>query len=129
MRFPIANVSYEWNPKEDYTHYILMDPYVYTNNEQILNEFYLNQKFVDSEGNIYRIVDKRLPTSWWRKAFHFLPDVYRVTLLFYKTVDKMDLEQVRSFVHKQVSKKAEDTTKWLGHIKKAKTIQEILGGE
>lgn len=131
MRFPIANISQEWNPQEDYLHYILMDPYIYNGSDQFFKDLYLNNKFVDSEGKIYQVVDKRLPTSWWRKAFHFLPDIYKVTLLFIKTEEKMDIEAVREFVSNQIVKikKAEGTNKWLGQIKKAKTIQEILGGK
>lgn len=132
MRFPIANISIkEWNPLEDYVHYILMDPFIYNNNEDFFKTFYLNQKFVDSEGNIFKVVDKRLPTSWWRKTFHFLPDVYKITLVFVKTGEKMGIEDVRQFIIKQVTRtrKADNTSEWLAQIKRAKTIQEILGGE
>lgn len=83
MRFPIANVSIkDWNPQEDYYNYILMDPYIYSSSDEFFESFYKNHKFVDSEGNIFKVVDRRIPESWWRKVFHFIPNFYKVTLLF-----------------------------------------------
>lgn len=132
MRFPIANVSIkEWDPQEDYNHYILMDPFIYDNREDFFKAFYLNHKFVDSDGNIYKIVDKRPPSAQWRRIFHFLPKVYRISLVFMKTEETMQIEEIREFVIRQVSRirKADNITAWISHIKRAKTIQEILGGE
>ncbi len=132
MRFPIANVSLkEWDPKEEYLLYILMNPFIYNNNDDFFKSFYLNQKFVDSEGNIFKVVEKRPPRQWWRKVFHFLPNVYKITLAFVKTGETMDVEEVRRFILKQVNriKEADNIPEWIAQIRKAKTIQEILGGE
>lgn len=131
MRFPIANVSIrDWNPQENYDHYILMDPYIYNKRDDFFRSFYKDHKFVDSEGNIFKVVDKRLPRSWWRRLFHFLPDVFRISLVFIKTGERMEMEDIREFVLKQISKvkHGDNLSGWITHVKNARTINEILGG-
>lgn len=131
MRFPIANISIrDWNPQEDFEHYILMDPYIYTKNEDFFRSFYKDHEFVDSEGNIFKVVDKRPPRSCWRRLFHFLPDVFRISLVFIKTGEKMEMEEIREFVLKQISrvKRGDNLSGWMEHVRKAGTIHEILGG-
>ena len=103
MKFPVANVSLrEWNPREDILLYVLIDPYIYRNDDKLYREFYYNQKFVDSEGEIYKIIDKRLPSSIWRSIFRFLPNVFKIELIFITTNEKMGIEEVREFYLHQI---------------------------
>lgn len=132
MRFPIANVSIkDWNPEEDYTHYILMDPFMNKKNDALFEAFYKNQRFVDSEGNIFTIVDLKPPKAMWRRVFYFLPNAYRATFVFMKTEESMSLDQVRQFILKQVRKvkTGDNLSGWIYQIKNANSIQAILGGE
>lgn len=104
MKFPVANVSLrEWNPREDILLYVLIDPYIYRNDDKLYREFYYNQKFVDSEGEIYKIIDKRLPSSIWRSIFRFLPNVFKIELIFITTNEKMGIEEVREFYLHQIN--------------------------
>lgn len=132
MKFPIANITIEnWNPNEDYLLYILMDPFIYKDDEKLFRDYFFNYKFVDSNGDIYRLVDRRLPTSLWRRTLKFLPNIFKIELIFTKTNERMDIEAVRNFIIRQVGKLSEkDLAKdWIKLIKNAKTISEILGGE
>lgn len=131
MKFPVANVSLrEWNPREDILLYVLIDPYIYRNDDKLYREFYYNQKFVDSEGEIYKIIDKRLPSSIWRSIFRFLPNVFKIELIFITTNEKMGIEEVREFYLHQINNlpKEDYINEWINQIKDAKSIKEILGG-
>lgn len=130
MKFPVANISIKnWNPKEDFLLYILMDKYIYRDNSQLYKTYFYNKEFVDSNGNIYKIVDQKKPTSLWRKIFKFLPNVFKIELIFKKTESKMDVENVKQFILRQIKNLPKDETNnsWIEKIKKSKTIQEILG--
>lgn len=130
MKFPAANISLkEWDPNEDYLLYVLMDPFFCRTGDEFYREYYHNQKYVDSNGEIFKVVDKRPPESMLRNIFRFLPGVYKVELIFTNTGEKMDLKDVRDFMLKQISKlKADYVTEWISQIKNSKSIQEVLGG-
>jgi hypothetical protein len=130
MKFPTANVSLkEWNPNEDYLLYVLMDPYYCIASNEFYRKYYHNQRYVDSNGDIFMATDKKLPKSIFRNIFRFIPGVYKVELIFTSTGEKMELEEVREFLLKQVNKlKGDNVSEWINQIKKSKSIQEVLGG-
>ncbi|MBK8505659.1 MAG: hypothetical protein IPL46_27760 [Saprospiraceae bacterium] len=125
MKFPIANISIKsWNPTEDYLMYILLDPFIYRDSTKLYNEFFFNNEFVDSTGEIYRIVNWKKPVSLWRTLFKFLPMVYKIELIFKKVEKKMVLEEVREFVLRQINQLPMDDDKkgLIDQVNKAKTI-------
>lgn len=130
MKFPAANVSLkEWDPNEDYLLYVLMDPYYCKTGEEFYREYYHNQKYVDSNGEVFMVTDKKLPDSLIRNIFRFLPGIYKVELTFTNTGEKMELSEVRELMLKQVQKLKDDfVTEWINQIKDAQSIQEVLGG-
>ena len=130
MKFPAANVSLkDWDPNEDYLLYILMDPYYCRSENEFYRTYYHNQKYVDSNGEVYKVIDKKPPKSLVRNIFRFLPGVYKVELIFSNTGEKMGLVEVKEFILKQVKKiEDENASEWIDHINKAQSIQEVLGG-
>lgn len=132
MKFPVANISIDnWDSNEDYLLYVLMDPFIYRDDEKLYRDYFFNYKFVDSNGDIYRLVDRKLPTSLWMRVFKFIPNVFKIELIFTKTNERMDIELVRNFIIKQIGKLSDQdsASDWIKQIKNAKTITEILGGE
>jgi len=130
MIFPAANVSLkEWHPEEDYLLYVLMDPYYCKTGDEFYREYYHNQKYVDSNGEVFKVIDKRPPKSIIRNIFRFLPGVYKVELIFSNTGERMELDEVRDFMVKQVSKLKDDyVNEWINQIKNSNSIKEVLGG-
>ncbi len=131
MKFPIANISIKnWNPEEDVLLYILLNKYIYRDDNQLYQSFFYNKEFVDSNGDIYLLVDQKKSTSLLRKIFKFLPNVFKIELIFKKTKNKMDIENVREFILRQIGKMPKDANhaNWIEQIKNAKKIQEILDG-
>jgi hypothetical protein len=131
MKFPIANISIKnWNPEEDILLYILLNKYIYRDDNQLYQSFFYNKEFVDSNGDIYLLVDQKKSTSLLRKIFKFLPNVFKIELIFKKTKNKMDIENVREFIQRQIGKMPKDANhvNWIEQIKNAKKIQEILDG-
>jgi len=130
MKFPAANISIKnWNPKEDYLVYIILNEFIYNDNQKLYQDYYHNMDFVDSNGDIYKLIEKRPPSSLWRNVFKFLPNTYKIELRFRKTPDNMDIEEIREFVLKQISRlpKEEYIEEWKNEIRNANTISSILG--
>ena len=131
MKFPIVNISIEtWNPKIDYLTYNLQDEYIYTDSEDTYTTYFQNMKYVDSEGKIYKLVNKKSPNSRWRHFFKIIPNVFKVELIFIKTEETMGIESVREFIIRQLSLLGNEDyiNEWKEDISEAKSIEEILGG-
>jgi hypothetical protein len=49
----------------------LFDGYIYTAKEKIFLDYYYDKEFADCKGDIYKIIDRIPPTSFWRNFFPF----------------------------------------------------------
>lgn len=128
MKFPAANVSIKsWDENEDYLIYILEDEFIYTTNPKIYQDYFLNNLFVDSNGDIYKLIDRKLPNSF-RQILRFIPNFCKVELIFKPTKDKMTIEQVKQHILSQLNKLNNDTNKveWIDKVKNAKSYEEII---
>lgn len=130
MKFPAANVSIKnWDKNEDYLIYILEDDFIYTTNNKLYQEYFLNKLFVDSNGDIYKLIDRKLPNSF-RQILSFIPNFCKVELIFKRTEDKMTVEQVRQHILIQINQLDNDQNKieWIDKVKIAKSYEEIIFG-
>lgn len=128
VKFPAANISIQkWDKNEDYLIYILEEKFIYTTDQKLFENFFLNNLFVDSNGEVYRIVDRKLP-SLTRRIFSFLPNFCKIELLFVPTHDKMTLEEVRQHILNQlvILDQNQNTLDWIHSVKKAKTFQDVI---
>lgn len=128
MKFPAANISIQkWDKNEDYLIYILEDKFIYTTDQKLFENFFLNNLFVDSKGEVYKVVDRKLP-SLTRRIFSFLPNFCKIELLFKPTHDKMTLEEVRQHILNQlvILDQNQNTADWIHSVKKAKTFQDVI---
>jgi len=130
MRYPILNISIkEWNNIEiDYSVIILDEGVIYTSNEYIYANFFLNNKYVDSNGTIYRVIGRELPAPW-KKMFSFLPNFYKVKLHFEKVEESINIHDLKSHIIDNI-KGFKNTgffeDNWLNRIEKAITFEQIL---
>ena len=130
MKFPAANVSIKnWDKNEDYVIYILEDEFIYTTDNELFHKYFLNKLFVDSNGEIYKLIDRKLPSTL-RQVLSFLPNFCKVALLFKNTGEKMTLEQVREHILNQINKLDNDQNKvdWVNIVKDAETFEDIIFG-
>jgi len=130
MKYPILNITIkEWNNSEiDYSVILLFEGAIYTSDEDIYTRFFLNNKYVDSNGFIYKIIGKKSPTPW-KKIFSFLPNFYKVKLNFEKTEETISISELKSLIVNNIKSfdSLEDfENNWLNRIKKAKTFKQIL---
>ena len=128
MQFPAANVSIKnWDKNEDYLIYILEHEFIYTTNNKLYQEYFLGKLFVDSNGDIYKLIDRKLP-NLFRQVLSFIPNFCKVELVFKLTKDKMTIEQVRQHILSQLNKLDNDENKaeWIDKVKNAKTYKEII---
>ena len=130
MKFPAANVSItNWDKNEDYLIYILEDEFIYTTDNQLYKEYFLDKLFVDSKGDVYQLIDRKLP-SLFRQVLSFIPNFCKVELIFKPTKNKMTIEEVRLHLLNQINKLDDDQNKfeWIEKLKNAKTYEEIVFG-
>ena len=128
MKFPAVNVSIEnWDKNEDYLIYVLENEFIYTTNNELFQKYFLDNLFVDSDGSIYKLIDRKLPSSF-KQIFSFIPNFCKVELVFKRTEDKMTKEQVRQHILKQLDKLDNDKNKveWIDKVKSAETFEEII---
>ncbi|XLS28383.1 hypothetical protein ACJD0Z_14395 [Flavobacteriaceae bacterium M23B6Z8] len=130
MKYPILNISIEeWNNSDiDYSIILLEEGVIYTSNENVYTKFFLNNKYIDSNGSIYKVVGRELPASW-KKAFSFLPNFYKVKLRFEKTEESMQIADLKSHIIDNIKRfnGIEDfEANWLSRIKVATTFEQIL---
>lgn len=130
MKFPAANVSIShWNKDEDYLLYVLENEFIYNPDNELYQKYFLNNLFVDSNGDIYKLIDRKLPSKIIQ-LFSFIPNLCKVEFIFKKTEEKMTLEQVRQHLLNQIEQLADNENKvvWLHTIKNANTFEEIIFG-
>lgn len=128
MKFPAANISIKnWDKNEDFLIYILEDEFIYTTDNNLYKRYFLNNQFVDSKGEIYRLVDRKLP-SLTRRIFSFLPNFCKVELIFKPTLEKMTLEEVRQHILNQLMRLDNDSNRaeWISNVKSAETYEDVI---
>ncbi len=130
MKYPILNISLKnWNSsKLDYSILLLDSNLIYTSNDELFNNYFLNNEYIDSNGKIYEIIGRELPSSW-KKAFSFIPYFYKVKLLFKAKEREIQLDELKSYIVKNIkalSYQEEFERKWLKDIEAAKTFEQTL---
>jgi hypothetical protein len=130
IKYPILNISIkEWNNLEiDYSIILLDKGVIYTSDEKLYKKLFFNNKYVDSNGFIYKIVGRKLPASW-KRIFSFLPNFYKVKLCFEKIEETISISELKSLIVNNIKSfdSLEDfENNWLDRIDKAKTFEQIL---
>lgn len=129
MTFPAANISIKtWDKDEDFLVYILEDDMLHNIEIQYFQKHLLNQLFVDSNGAVFKIVDRKLspPVSRW---FGLYSKSETAQLIFESTTEKWDIEQVRQHLLHQVSNLDEQNEykkEWVEKIEKATSFSDII---
>ena len=133
IEYPITRInSSEWIDYEEL--FPIFDGYMYSSKEEIFRKYYYNKEFADCKGDVYRVIDRMLPTNYWRNLFSFLPGVYKVKLVFKKTGKRIALEELKEDLIRGIKKfdtadTKEEGVEWIAEIKNAGSIKEVLTGK
>ncbi|WP_224484689.1 hypothetical protein [Robertkochia aurantiaca] len=132
MKYPIINISNNnWQDFEDVLTFILEDPYYCTNNKKVLKTYFLNQRYCDSNGNIF-VANRLNPIGgFWKSILSFLPGSKKGEIIFTPTTKTMELKELKEFVLDRVNELEADefTMKWIGKIHNSKSHIDILKPE
>lgn len=129
MKFPAANISIKtWDKDEDFLVYILKDDMLHNLDIQYFQKYLLNHLFVDSNGAVFKIVDRKLspPVSRW---FGLYSKSETAQLIIESTHEKWGIEQVREHILHQVSNLddgVEHKSEWIEKLKNATTVSDII---
>lgn len=131
--YPIIRInSHTWLDEEEAIP--LFDGFIYTAKKGIFIDYYLNKEFADCKGEIYKVIDRIPPTSFWRNLLRFLPGVYKMKLIFRKTDRRIELEELKNDIIQGILRfdtadTKEITEKWIEEIKNSENIKEVLSGK
>ena len=128
IQFPALNIDTQNAQKLAETG-LLFDQFIYTDSPTIFDTYYAQQKYVDSKGDIYQLIAKQPTTVWWRRLLRFLPNTYKVTLLFQATGDRLTLDETKAKVLEVVQQLTQDDqarTQWIADIRTANSIEALL---
>ena len=132
IKFPAINISNpNFSKEEDLTSFLLLDALIYNDAEVYFQEYLKDNLFCDSNGKIYKITSKKHPKSILRKVFFFLPNIYKIELIFEATNEYMTLDDLRDFMIERVKSLGygKFEVKWILELRKAKSYEELILGK
>lgn len=95
----MINIGSEtWSKEKYFDSLVLWDSYIYTKNEEFILNCISDKTFCDCKGNIYKVFDLVVPTSLWRKALSFLPNIYKTEIKLKRTGENMSVDQLRTLM-------------------------------
>jgi hypothetical protein len=130
MKFPIINISESYWSYDDLMEYIRFNEYFYSSNQRLFERYALNKVFCDCDGQVYQVIGKIPPTQVWRKAFKFIPNVYKEKLVFQKTGRKLELDELRDYLISRVHDLSQNdfTREWVVFLKNALSYEQVING-
>ncbi|UAB86302.1 hypothetical protein INR75_10020 [Zunongwangia sp. SCSIO 43204] len=132
IQFPVINISNpNFSKEEDLTSFLLMDGFIYNNTEVYFQEYLKDNLFCDCDGKIFKITGKRHSKSIFRKVFFFLPNIYKIELIFEATNEYLTLDDLRDFMIERVKSLGygKFEVKWILELRKAKSYEELILGK
>lgn len=126
--FPLINLSSDQWIEDDLMLFVLYDEYIYNDSSLLFTQFFKDQYYCDCQGQVFKLIAKKKPDEWWRNAFRFLPNVFRVTLVFEATAKTVSVDELANHVRRKIAPfKFDDfKDKWLEVLNTATTHAEIL---
>ncbi|ADF53365.1 hypothetical protein ZPR_3046 [Zunongwangia profunda SM-A87] len=110
---------------------MLLDAFIYNDTESYFQEYLNEELFCDSHGKIFKITGKKQPKSIFRKLFFFLPNIYKVELIFEATNEYITLDDLRDFMIERIKTLGygKFEVKWILELQKAKSYEELILGK
>ena len=125
IKFPILNITLE-NWSEDLVFDIFLgDDTCYTPDRATLQRYYIENRFVDSQGHIYRLREVvPLETNFWQRTF----SGKKGRFVFEETGERMPLKDLKEWMKARVDALdwPDVKTGWIEEINAAASIEELL---
>jgi len=128
IEFPIVNLSIsDWNNKDiDYSVIFLCGCKTRIFNQTYLEKYFLNHDFLDSNGNLFKIIEIKSLGKWKKH----IPFVFRNTLVYSSLDENISLEKAKKIILKKIEdfddKNDEFLNDWKKIIKTSKTYEGIM---
>jgi len=125
MQFPMYNIDI---PSLGKNYWLLNEIIRYnatysSNDEEMWKQYFLNMRFVDSQGDVYRLVDK----IKIRKLWHSLFRIARYDCGFVATGERLSIEELRQIMESQIINTDEKFAhEFIAGLRKAKTLAELI---
>ncbi len=127
IEFPVLDISIrEWNI-ENISEIIFYDIYFHNDSYELFEKLRLNHKVVDSNGNIFKIINIQREKRNWKTLF--LKSRQKMT--FELLDDSINIQDLKEFVLNKINSLEvnEYKFKWIENIKKAKNFKELITGK
>jgi len=127
IEFPLVDISVTSWRGEIINEVFLYDEYFYNRSNAIFQEFQLNHKIVDSNGDVYVIVG----VEELKGLKQWIPFFRKRKMEVIKSGEKMSLDELRDFVLQKVEELDDNDSKqeWIQNIKQAKTFKQLIHGQ
>ncbi len=134
MKFPAVNISAKKWDYQNIRFYTFGNEFVYIPSFELFEEHCLEELFVDSNGDIYKVTGRKLPSKILQFFSFIYPQLSKIEFTF--TGQKLDdTEKLRTHLLTQISVlykndeflDSEDRMlQWMDSVKKATTIEEMI---
>ena len=130
IQFPAVNINFKNWPELEDTNF-LFDEFIYTKNIDIFKTYFENQYYADSRGKVFRLIAKKPPYELWRRLLRFLPNVFKVTLIFEPTDKTLSLNEFKHMLIGGINTYEQDefTEAWKLNIENSDSIEKIMNYE
>lgn len=130
IEFPVVNIDFKNWPELEESNF-LFDEFIYTDDEGVFKIFYKNQLYVDSKGKIYKLIGKQRPRELWRRVLRFLPNAFKVVLLFEPTNKTLSINEFKQLMLKGIDNYGSDefTKAWKLFIQNSHSINQMMNYE
>lgn len=129
IQFPLLNISEKrWTADSWYESFVWDD---YICSDTYFDIYLRGKLFCDCSGKVYQISHQILPTAWWRKVFRFLPNVYKIELVFKEVPQSISLAELKEYVLVRIGDLPADETRaeWKRKVVAARTFEEVISGD
>ena len=124
IRFPILNVSFSKMDSLSLEVFHIGDLWDYSRDNGIFNEYYMNQKYVDQSGHIFKITGKR-KSNFINSIIHR----NKYELMLEDTHEIIEFSRLKEFVINRYGSLDDDFAKsiLIRLAEQSKTIKELIG--
>lgn len=125
MQFPIYNIDVVSLGNNFYLlNEIIRYDAIYTSeDEDTWQDLFLNMRFVDSKGYVYKLIDK----SRIKKPWNFIFRIVRYECYFVATGERLSIEELRQVMERQIRNTPEKHSQELIEgLQKATTLAELI---
>ncbi len=125
IQYPILNVSLSSVTYKHLEYIHIGDLWDYSSDSRIFNEYYLNQKFADQTGRVFKIIGKQEPSSFLNRVLHWGKE----ELVFEETGETIDFSRLKEFVINRYQSLDDDFARpiLLGLVEKANNFEDLIG--